>query len=496
MKKMICAVVSLSLLGCSSSPYWQSNKGHKEAKAVMNQNYSWDDDAAEYVSSPIPNLAPIEEYDGPEWLQATLQEPIRISEYPFDLSVDLILRGTGVTAKFDYEMDLTLPVSLESTGTIEDALKAVSARTNYSYEIKDKIVEWHKYETEVFVLPVAGGDYSYMIGKDQQGGSGASTSGGSAGSQSIDTSAFDVDLKQYSKTEAENINVLEDAYTFARQIVGRNGNVAISKATSSVLVKTTPDRMRVVSGFMASVIDELSAQVSIEIQVVQVTTRNAGDIGVNWNGIKNITNGQLNFVSGGSGTSMTEGTPFAFSGNKNTSAGTVDLLVNALQQQGKVTFLTEQKVLSRSGKISELELGDIVGYLESSTITQSTDLGSSTELQQGIIQSGFTLYSFAKVFNNKVALVVSSRSSDLEPFEKVGTEDNFIQIPTMHSNRLNVQNLVTDGTTVVAASVRREKSSSQSASPFSSKFLPTSIGAGKEIIDIYVLVTPRIVRSL
>lgn len=462
----------------------------------MSTNRGWDEDAAEYVSNPPPNLQPLKEKVGPDWLRAQLQEPVRVAAYPFDMAVDLILKGTGVTPKFDYGMDLSLPVALEANGNVGDALNAISARTNYSFEIKENIVVFHQYETKVFILPVPGGDYSYMVGKGESGGGGATTGGGSSGSQSIDTSAFDVDQKQYSNTQVEKVNVIADAYTFAKQIVGKNGSVALSKATSSILVKTTPDKMSVVTDFMNTIIDDLTTQVALEVMVVQVTTKKGGDIGVNWNAVKNITDGQLNFLGQATSTNFTAGTPFGFSGTEKTSLGSVDILVNALQQQGKVSFLTKQNILTRSGKLSELELSEIKGYLESSSVTQTTDVGSSTELQPGIIQSGYSLYSYAKVFQNKVALVVSNRASDLDPFEKVGTEENFIQIPTMRSNRFNVQQIITDGTTVVAASVRRQKSSTESSSFISPSLLPGYMGAGSEIVDIYVLVTPRIVRAL
>lgn len=491
--KLTILMAALMVSGCSLTIF-DTYKTQKQAQAIVNDGRSWDEDAANYISVPAPDLEPIKESDGPAWSRNNLIDPIHVSEYPFDMAVDLILRGTGITPKFDYGMTLSLPVSLNANGTVDEALRLLSSRTNYAYSMKEDSLTWHEYQTKIFSLPMAGGDYSYMIGKTDQAGGGGGSSGDTT--QTAGTSAFDVDLKQYSNIKADNVNVLEDALEFVGSIVGDYGMVNISKAGSSLLVKTTPDRMRVVDEYLEQVIEDLTTQVALEVLVVQVTTHNSTDIGISWDAVRKVTDGQLNFIGSMAANKFTGGTPLGFASSSTTSKGSVDLLVNALQKQGTVSFLTSHNILTASGKISELEMADIKGYLAQSKVTQTENIDASTELIPGVIQSGYTLYSYAKVFKNKVAIVVSNRASDLDPFEKVGTEQNFIQIPSMRSNRINVNQIVSDGTTVVAASIRREKAASESQSPLSAVFFPTYKGAGKEVVEIYVLVTPRIVRSL
>lgn len=492
--KLSILTAAMMVSGCMT--FFETDQSHKTARNILDDGRSWDQDAANYVSVPAPDLEPIKESDGPAWSRMNLIEPIHVSEYPFDMAVDLIMRGTGVNPKFDNDMKLNLPVTFNVNGTVHDALNVLAARTNYSFSMKDESLSWHQYQTKIFNLPMAGGDYSYMIGKTDQAGGGSAAGGSGGTTQNSGTSAFDVDLKQYSNIKAENVNVLQDALEFVESIVGDHGIVNISKAGSSLLVKTTPDKMRIVDEYLEQVIDDLTTQVALEVMVVQVTTQNSADVGVSWDAVRKMTEGQLNFIGAMTSNKFTGGTPLGFASTNTTSRGSVDLLVNALQKQGTVSFLTNHNILTSSGKISELEMADIKGYLAQSRVTQSENVDSSTELVPGVIQSGYTLYSYAKVFKNKVAIVVSNRASDLDPFERVGTEDNFIQIPTMRSNRINVNQIVSDGTTVVAASIRREKSASESQSPLSAKLLPTFKGAGKDVIEIYVLVTPRIVRSL
>lgn len=492
---LIALIATIFTTGCTMKAYHMAKDGQESARKTIDNTPTWDKSAAIYTSNPTPNLKPLKKIEGPQWLSRKLQNPIRISQVPFDMAVDMILQGTEVLPHFDYDLDHRLLVSLEASGTIDDALKKLASRTNYSFDPKDDVVEWHVYVTRRFTLPVSGGDYAYMIGKTEQ--SGTSSGGGSGGMQNtMDSSAFDVDLKQYSNTTASKLNYFEDAEKTLQSIVGDYGSVIASRSTSSVMVKTTPDRMRVVNEYMDNMISGLLVQVALDIRVVQVTTHHSADTGINWSKVKQKTNSELNFVGETAQSLFTNSIPIGFSRKSTSDSGTLDILLNALEQQGNVSFATSQQILARDGKVSELEIAEIKGYLASSTVTSATDLGTSQELVPGIVQGGYTLYSYTKVFGDRVAIVVSNRSSDLDPFEKVGTEENFIQIPSMRSNRINVNQIVKDGTTIVAASVQRIKSSSESASPISAKFLPTYGGADSTTTDIYVLVTPRIIRNI
>lgn len=484
--------------GCTMSAHKDSRKGRDAAQEQIRTAPSWQRESAVYTTAPPPQLQPIPEPEGPAWLHETVQ--VHLSEMPFDMAVEEVLAGTGVVPHFDYDTDPGMSVTLAHNGSIKGALEKLSARTNYGFTPKDNRVDWQAYTTRNWVLPIAGGDYSYMIGKaggSSGGGGNLGGGGGNSGMQNtLDTSAFDVDLQQYSNTQGEALNYFEDAQETITQIVGNYGVVVPSRSTSSLMVRTTPDRMRNVEAYMSNVLDELLSQVLLEVKVIQVSTTSGADVGVSWSAIRETTRNQLQFIGEAPGAMFTNSVPVAFSATRTSGGDSIDTLVQALEEQGDVSFVTEHRVLTRSGKLAELELADIEGYLARSQVTNTMDIGSAQELVPGIIQSGYTLYTYNKIFGDRVAMVVSNRSSDLAPFERIGTEENFIQLPKMQSNRFNVQQIVRDGTTVVAAAVRREETSSRSNSPISSRFLPSYRGSEHKVLDLYVLITPRIIRDL
>src|SRR5690606_38199855 len=150
---------------------------------------------------------------------------------PLDLAVERILSGTGAVPYFDRDIQTALPVSLVHTGSVRGALDKIAARTGYIYttEGEGARVHWSAFETATFTLPAAGGDYSYMIGKRQPDDQEAQqSSGGQQGG--IDTSAFDVDRKQFSNVEAAGLNPFVDAEVTLSQIVGAYGQVIPSRS--------------------------------------------------------------------------------------------------------------------------------------------------------------------------------------------------------------------------------------------------------------------------
>jgi type IVB pilus formation R64 PilN family outer membrane protein len=494
---LLISLCGLSACGVMSS-FDDSNEGIKSAEQRISMAATdTSEDAAIYVQRPAPNLEPIKEPEGPEWVNQPMAHDVEVAGLSIDQVMDLVLTDTGIVAQLDYNVDPNFRLSLSHKGSVRDALNKIASLTNYSYEVSDTSVHWSAYETEMFTLPIPpGGDYSYMVGKKKPRDD-SGTNGGSGEATAIDTSAFDVDRDQFSNTQAEGLNPFTDAKTTIESIVGDYGVVVPSKSSSTILVKTTPDLMRTVRAYMAPLIDELSAQVVLEVKVLQVTTENNAEVGLDWSAVKNTASSQLNFFGESPFGVFTNDAPIAFSGSRQTGSSSIDVLVKALEQQGRVSFVTEQRVMTRSGSVAEVELADIEGYLAASRTTNTTDVGSTTELIPGILQGGYTLYSMTKVFDNdRVSVVLSNSGAELNPTETVGTETDFIQLPRLKRNRFNIQQIVSDGTTVVAAAVRREENMSKQDSPIKTGWASTSAGAKHRVTDIYLLVTPRIIRNI
>ena len=455
---ILLVTFTILLSSCVMRTFDSAEKGldHAQNKATNAQNYT-DRPPAEYRTRPRPNLHPIEAPKGPSWLRRQVANPVAVASIPFDVAVEEILAGTGVVAKFSYDVHTALPVSIiHKKGSVQTALEKIAARTNYAYVAHEHSVEWHAYVTETFSIPILAGDYSYMIGKEDQQES--ANQAGAGGEGQVDTSGFDVDRKQYSNLKGHNVNPLKETGEMLKSMVGKGGIVEVHEGASQILVKTTPDKMSSVRTYVDNLIAELTSQVRLELQIVMVTTKRGAEAGVNWAAVKEITDGQIDFVGESTLGRFTNAVPVAFSASKTFGGSdTVDLLFSALEQQGDASFVTEMHTQSSSGTMAEMELGEIEAYLAKVSSTSTVDVGITQELIPGFIQSGDTLYTFNKIFGDKVAMAISTRSSDLEPLARVGTEDNFIQLPKMRNSRFNVQQIVRSGMTVVAASISREE---------------------------------------
>ncbi|UTF61207.1 hypothetical protein [Gilvimarinus sp. DA14] len=497
-QRILVMLAACSVSGCGVMGSFNDSKQGLESAEDKISAAATDtsQDAAIYVQRPAANLTPIKEPEGPAWVNQPLAYDVDVAGLPIDQVLDLVLTETGIVAQLDYNVDPSFRLSMTHRGSVRGALDKIASLSNYSYEVSDTSVHWSAYETETFTLPIPGGNYSYMVGKKKPRDDNANN-GGSSEMTPIDSSVFDVDRDQFSNTQAEGLNPFTDAKTTVESIVGDYGVVIPSESSSTILVKTTPDLMRTVRSYMEPLIQELSTQVVLEIKVLQVTTENNAEVGLDWTAVKNTASSQLNFFGESPFGVFTNDAPIAFSGSRQTGSSSIDVLVKALEQQGQVSFVTEQRVMTRSGSVAEVELADIEGYLAASRTTNTTDVGSTTELIPGILQGGYTLYSMAKVFDeNRVSVVLSNSGSELQPTETIGTETDFIQLPRMKRNRFNIQQVVSDGTTVVAAAVRREENMSKQDSPIRTGWASTSAGARHRVTDIYLLVTPRIIRNI
>lgn len=485
------------LAGCSFLSPANTAKDISNAKdEVTRVSKSLENQSAAYASQPVADLTPIEVDRSPAWMHLTVN--IDAVHREFDYIVTQVLRSAGVSSQMGEQVSPIHPItSFSYHGSIKGALDRLSALTNFTYTVANDVVVWSAYEGRTFYLPVGGGDYSYMIGKkSDEGGSGSMDQSGSAlgGGGSISSSSFDVDRDQFSNTRGASVNPFTDAESAVQAIVGEYGIVKASPATSSIFVKTTPDRMVMVGEFIDGLAMNLSSQVVLDVKVIQVTTETSAEMGVNWKATKDLTRSVLEFDGESGVSNFTNSIPSSFRGIRDTASGSVDVLINALEEHGNVTVLTERRIQTRSGRQAEISLSELRGYVAQSRAIATMDIGTSSEFIQGILQGGTTLYALAHVHGERVSVNLSLRDATIGKIETVGGETSFVQLPNVKANDFKVEAIARSGTTIVSAAIRRQIASDQASSPLRAKLLPTYKGARTAVEDIYVLVTPRIVR--
>lgn len=478
------------ILGCIGPPAaYQAKKNITNYNKEIDTARDQDKTAALYVSTPHVNLTPLPESDGPAWLNNTLGDTLEVASTPFHLVMSWILDGTQVNPIYSYDMNPKLAVTLfQEGGTIRQALDRVATRTNYAYTVDDQTIKWSKFQTETFDIPMFAGDYSYLVGKSDEATSSASSS-------SVDTSSFDTDKAQYANLKAENLNAFQDIVQSVEAIVDESSLVIASESSSTIMVKTTPDRMRDVRQHIAEITKSLTAQIILEIRAIKTVKSHNGETGLDWSSIKESTSKSLSFF-GESPSFFTDSVPVQISALRIGDTSTLTTLIKAMEEQASVGTVMNHRILVLNGRVTDLNLGNIISYVASTTTTLSDGGGTQTDRDTGVLQDGDSLYALPKIHGDSVMVYMSAKSSELKPLESVGDESGGIQLPSVTSNSFRVIQSIKSGSTVVAIASTKSENRASSNSPISSKWIPFYKGGQTTDTEIYVFITPRIVRSI
>jgi len=376
------------------------------------------------------------------------------------------------------------------------------------------------------------GSSDYLMGKasgSSGGGAGGSAIAGPGGGTvtgSIDDSAN----SQYSNLKA-TLSVWKDLESSIKQLLSPDGKVMVSEATTSVTVRDRPVNVNLVSRFINNVNNNLSRQVLVKIQILTVTLESDFNFGINWNVVQHaINNGQYQLVSNNGApialTSITQlnllptsaGLANALTGTNNAAGqpiSGIQSLINALQQQGKVSLVTQPQVLCQNNQVSQIRIVEQTGYLAS---VQSTSLAGgagttgsaavTSQITPGAVVTGLTLYVLPKILGNKVYMQVNADLSNFQGLTTISSNGQTIsagvtpvagttaiQVPTVQQKQFNQRGVVASGDTLILAGFRQTGNTVGAQQLFDSQALGGKT-AQQESTETLVLITPLILRGI
>lgn len=496
---MLAAVIILPVTlvsGCESYFSSMKNRNATMKDIESNSDFYPEEPAAIYIDSPMFHQSAVPVKRIPGWATAKIS-PINASGgLPLQFLMRQLLGDTGINYIFSDEIDTNAIINVSLSGTINQALETLSTVTGLSYKLDANAVHWSSYITKTFNVSYIPGDYNYMVGSTPKESGSNGNIGGGAGSENIQ---FGTDAKEYSSVTGKGDDAFAEIERVTKQIVSEFGEVAASRATSSIIVTTTRARMERVNSYFTSVESTLGRQVAFEIQFVRFTSKKSGQGGIDWNYIKERASSSLIF-NGGDLSSLAGGaTPITFSGTVNSgSRSGSDVLLSLLEEQGVVTVSTSPRVVTQPNRVVELELSRLTGYLARTEVTQSVSaIGAepSVALSPGVVQSGYNLFALANIgADDKIILHLSSTYTDLESLARREVMNSAIETPVMTRNRLVSTTVLRNGSTMILAGLGIDSSSDTGASPISASYLPTRKTQSSENTTTIALVTPIILN--
>lgn len=486
-KVTVLLLTTLSMLtGCMREGMYHQTESNVADVVQRTADMRHKDDAQ---AKPQPTLVvkrglyvdqtPISLMKDPAWLKNKIV--LRGDQLPFSYYSRTVAGGGGhnVLTRYQVGLDPSAKISINYSGTVKGALDLIAAKTGFVYAVNGNDIYWQAFVTKTFDIAFMPGATDYMMGK-AGGGGGISTVGAGTGanaSQSASAIIDDSAAAQYSSLSGK-ISVWDDLKNSISQMLSPDGKVMVSQATTSVTVRDRPTNVDLVTQFINNMNNSLSKQVLVKIQVLDITLQSAYNFGIDWNVVKRSlgTNFllQANYgtpVSIQPLSTTTPQPPLTGSTNLPQIGGLatpgvtgVTALINALSQQGKVSVVTEPRVVALNNQVSAVRILNQTGYIASVQTTSFSGASGSTsnnsittQVTPGTLVTGFTLYILPKIWGDKVYLQVNadlSTSSGIQTLSSTsgttpgaGNTAPVIQAPNVTQKQFNQRGVIGSGST-------------------------------------------------
>lgn len=394
----------------------------------------------------------------------------RMPELPAGLATSF--NGGGALA------DSSVPTGpIRYHGPLRGFLDAVDGRfAVWSHDV-DGTVSFYRTETRTFTIGSLP-DQSSMSGSistgDQSSGSGSGSSGssgsitpaaspggiGGGGSSSGGSSGQQMSL-------AVGVSPWASLKDTAQSVAGPGAQVTVDPNLGTLTVTGSPPQCDRVEELTNNLDAMFGKQVAIDVHVYEVRTTGEENYGINLALALTTKSGHTSAKSSTVSipTVSSAATPMTFGATilQGPFAGT-GATVQALSTMGDVSEVVSRSGITQNGKVLALQSAQSVGYVSSSTSTQTASVGSSTAISTSTLVPGFTSSFLPKVVNGRILMAFDMTLSDLLSLQTftsgTGTGQSSVELPTMQLARFEQSVTLKPGETLVLTGMRQQSASS------------------------------------
>lgn len=518
LKKCLALIItSMFVLSACNSPVYNQTEGNvadiklKTAAARAKSDASGKPKPALTVKPGMyVDTSPISLVREPSWLHNNIV--IRGDQLPFSYYSRTIASGAGknILTKYQVGLDPAVNVSMSYSGSIKGALDLLASKSGYVYSIRNNKVYWQAFVTRTFDVAFMPGSSDYLMGKASGGGSTQTNT--TSGTQTASFVNSDTTESEYSNLSGK-LSIWTDLETTIKQLLSPDGKVTVSQATTTVTVRDRPTNIELISQYIGNLNRNLSKQVLVRIQILEVDLQNDWNLGIDWAVVTRAFHNSKFVINGNYGTpvSITSLTTQQVSAQPMPEFGTqiIDpnvipgytILFNALSQQGKTSIVSEPRVVCLNNQVSVVRIVESVGYVAS---VQQTSVGGSSTLtaQQntvtsqvtpGTLVTGLTLYILPKIMNNNIYMQVNADISTNKGFQQFNGQNN-IQLPNVSEKHFNQRSMIKSGDTLILSGFR-QVSNKANANQFLDSQALGGKGSSQTNKETIVLITPFILNG-
>lgn len=398
-------------------------------------------------------------------------------------------------------------ISLSYNGTLAGFLDAASARFGVSWAFRDGRIEIFRFETKTFELSAVPGDVSVKStltsgGTGAAGATGATggttttgnTSGNVAGGGSMETSS------------TSDLSVWRSVESSVKAMLSSTGRVVVTPATGSITVTDYPRNIAMIEKYIDTQNAMLTKQVVVNVRVLSVNLTDTHNYGINWSAVyQQLSSGlQWKFLSGAPivAGAATIGTSVISSANGNTHSQKwegSEAVIQALSAQGNVSVLTSSTNVTLNNQPVPVRVGKQLAYLQSSSTSQTANVGSTATLTPGILTTGFSMNLLPHIQpDGKLLMQYAIDLSSLIKLTTVTSGDSTIQTPEVETRNFMQRVAMRSGDTIVMSGFEQGENNdaTQGIGSATNVAFGGAVGSKKARTVIVVLLTANIVDKI
>lgn len=192
-----------------------------------------------------------------------------------------------------------------------------------------------------------------------------------------------------------------EIYASLREFVSQDGEVAFNLGTSNLMVSDVESKIEAIDNFIEE-IDRETPQILIEARIYDITSKDALDLGVNWNAGKNTTFQDppgVGFVGPNPSGQVNPFTTGAFEGQVNAADSLlgafrfgwlrdtldIDAVLRAEDEEANAKLLANPSILTLDNEMAMIQIVSEIPYQELTQTSEGGNIGSTEFREVGVI---------------------------------------------------------------------------------------------------------------
>lgn len=304
-------------------------------------------------------------------------------------------------------------------------------------------------------------------------GGGSGSSGGSSTMSTSTQSASDV---------------WADVRAAIAGLVGPGGNISMSPSTGMITVTARAADQARVASYIRDLNGIVGQQVSFDVNVLTVNLNEESSQGIDLNAV-------FGRGVGGQGRTSVSGEAGAVNFGIVRGDFSLDAVVRALSNQGRVSVTTRAATNTSNNRITPVNITDTTSYVSGYECDSATDNAPQTcRPEVDTIETGFQIQLMPRVMNNREIMVhFSLRLSELTALLTAPGE-NQQQLPQISETSMEQQPVLGNGQTLVLAGFERTRAEmSSSGYDRRTPGIGGTVENARSRVATVILITPRLI---